>query len=61
MTLLTSTSGSAEHRSVPLSGTGKASISSYDRNGRLVATATATTDRTATALIMPGGFTILTR
>ena len=62
VTLLTSKSGSAEHRSAPLGGTGKASISEYDRNGRLVTpTTTDIAGSTATALITPGGFTILTR
>ncbi len=62
VTLLTSKSGSAEHRSVPLGGTGKVAISEYDRNGRLVThTTTDIKGSTAKALIMPGGFTILTR
>jgi len=62
VTLLTSKSGSTEHRSAPLGGIGNASISTYDRNGRLVTqTTNDTKGRTATALIMPGGFTVLTR
>jgi hypothetical protein len=61
VTLLTSKSGSTERRSVPLSGAGKASLSVYDRDGRLVTHTTTTGGGTATALITPGGFTILTR
>ena len=60
MALLTSKSGAAEQRAVTLSGTGYTTISTYDREGRLLSSST-TSESTPTAQIAPGGFTILIR
>jgi hypothetical protein len=58
--LLTSKSGSAQHRAVPLGGTGVAGVWSYDRMGRLVSQRSVT-GANPVVTIAAGGFTVLTR
>ncbi|MDQ2846475.1 MAG: hypothetical protein M3Y77_09025 [Actinomycetota bacterium] len=58
--LLSSKAGSVQVRRVALAGSGRATISSYDRNGRLVRTEKAS-GCNVSAVVAPGGFTIVTR
>ena len=58
--LLTSKSDSKERRAVPLGGSGSASVSSFDRMGRLVSRQSITGSNPVVS-VSPGGFTVLTR
>ncbi|MEP6560371.1 MAG: hypothetical protein ABJD68_04750 [Nakamurella sp.] len=60
LVLLTSKSGTAEHRTISVTGTGRATVTSYDRNGRQL-----NLDRTwstnISVKVAAGGFTIAVR
>jgi len=58
--LLTSKSRSTERRSVSLGGSGRATVSSYDRSGRLVDQRTGDGSELSVS-VASGGFTIVTR
>jgi hypothetical protein len=58
--LLTSKSARSQVRSVTVAGAGRALLRSYDRDGRLLG-ASRTSDASVTAVVAPGGFTLITR
>jgi hypothetical protein len=58
--VLTSKSTRTQVRPVAVSGNGRATVRSYDRNGRMLAT-WSSRDATVPAAVAPGGFTLITR
>ncbi|MET0965267.1 MAG: hypothetical protein ABWZ02_02655 [Nakamurella sp.] len=60
VTLMTSKSGTAEHRTITVAGTGPATVTSYDKNGRQLSQHRSTSTR-LTVGVAAGGFTITVR
>ncbi len=58
--VLTSKATRYQVHQVAVAGTGRATVRSYDRNGRLLATLSSR-DSTVTAVVAPGGFTVINR
>ncbi|MET0864767.1 MAG: hypothetical protein ABWZ98_10570 [Nakamurella sp.] len=60
VTLLTSKSGTAEHRMITVTGSGPATVTSYDRNGRQLDTSRSSSTQVLVK-VAAGGFTIAVR